>query len=79
MIREAFIGMPSLKEHARSRNRQRPTADVIARRRSITRRMTWRGMRNAAVSELRAVAYECAVVLPFAGLATLGYLFALLP
>lgn len=79
MIREAFIGMPSLKEHARSRNRQRPTADVIARRRSITRRMTWRGMRNAAVSELRAVAYELTVVLPIAAIATAIWLACLIP
>jgi hypothetical protein len=79
----------SLKDHARQRNRVlasidrstlRPvSAADMDRRRAITRRMARKGMVNAAVGELRAVAYECAVVFPFAALATVAWFACNIP
>ncbi|MBF9666387.1 hypothetical protein IAI38_11675, partial [Streptococcus pseudopneumoniae] len=48
-------------------------------RRAITRRMARKGMVNAAVTELRVVAYECAQVAPFAALGTVALFFWMIP
>lgn len=81
-----FTSKRALKVHARQRNRlagfdrNHPvSAADMDRRRAITRRMARKGMVNAAVTELRAVAHECAVVAPFAALATLGWFAANIP
>ncbi len=81
-----FTDRWSLKDHARQRNRlagfdrNRPvSAADMDRRRAIARRMARKGMVNAAVGELRAVAYECAVIAPIAALATLGWFAANIP
>lgn len=84
-----FTDRWSLKRHAQQRNRVlasidrstlRPvSAADMDRRRAITRRMTRRGMVNAAVTELRAVAVECAMVLPFAALGTVAWFACNIP
>jgi hypothetical protein len=78
-----FASKDSLKVHARQRNRVLAgfdpdtlapvSADAAERRRLIAARMARRGRINAAVSELRAVGVECALVFPFAALATVAW------
>jgi hypothetical protein len=85
----AFTDRWSLKRHATQRNRVLAGIDrdtlrplslaEVAHRQQIVERMHAKGADtqvDGAMSELRAVIYECAMVAPFAALATVGW-FAL--
>lgn len=86
-----FTDRWSLKTHARERNRilagidrdtLRPLSPAdIAHRQQITERMHARGaeLHMDAVSELRSVIVEFALVLPFAALGTVAWFAANIP
>lgn len=82
MIREPFIGELPLANHIRERNEAIALAERVNRsvaKASEAHLPADERRQIIDLSELRAVAVECAYVFPFAALATVGWFAANIP